>query len=242
MGFLLAFIFTYRGALAPLALVPAMVMPCEPESRLYYVLGLATLLLGILFRVAGVRRIGGRARVHSAGAKSLATSGIYGRVRNPLYIGNLLFAAGIVGIFGSLWGGILAGFFLFVLYTAIAVHEEGALEKLMGSAYRDYRLAVPRWRIRLTPYKKSDASSAVTPVGEILLREKYFFLASVLAILLATSVQFGFFSYPLSDGGLSPEYRTFGGTGLVLLLSVVLFFTVAAKQRRKRGSWLNVVR
>jgi protein-S-isoprenylcysteine O-methyltransferase Ste14 len=240
MGFLLAFIFTYRGALAPLALAPAMILPCEPESRLYYVLGFCTLLLGILFRIAGVRRIGGRARVHSAGVKSLATSGIYGRVRNPLYVGNLLYAAGIVGLFGSLWGGIMAGFYLFVLYTAIAIHEEKVLEQQIGASYREYRLAVPRWRILLRPYRDPDASSSVTPVGEIMRREMYFLLAGVLVALLATCVQFGFFSYSSSGVPFPPEYRTIGGTGLVLLLSLVLFFSVGRKLKRKRGGWLNV--
>jgi protein-S-isoprenylcysteine O-methyltransferase Ste14 len=80
----------------------------------------------------------------------LRVAGPYRYVRNPLYLGNILLAAGI-----SLLGPpvstliIVAGNLLFV-YRLIAIEERG-LARAQGSAYEEYRRLVPRLWPRLSP-------------------------------------------------------------------------------------------
>lgn len=71
----------------------------------------------------------------------LQTSGVYGIVRNPIYLADLLFSLGIAVGFGSIIGVALIPVwwvsFLFVVLT-----EEISMERELGQSYRDYRLQV----------------------------------------------------------------------------------------------------
>lgn len=242
MSYLLAFVFTYRGALVPLALVPVAVLPWEPYSHIRYFTGLALLSLGIFFRVAGVRRIGGRARVHSAGARHLATTGIFGHVRNPLYLGNILYAGGLLALLFSLWSAGLAAFFLLGLYTLIALYEEAALEFQLSTPYRRYMEEVPRWRFRLRPYKASCGTDPVAPLREVIRCESLFILFGIVLCFFASSIQLGFIDPSRLTEILDYEYRALAGTILILLICTALFLRVAIRIGRKRGSWLKVCR
>jgi protein-S-isoprenylcysteine O-methyltransferase Ste14 len=69
------------------------------------------------------------------------TTGIYGIVRNPIYLADVLFTLGFAIIFRSIIGIALiplwwAGFLFLVLV------EEESLERTLGQPYRDYRLRV----------------------------------------------------------------------------------------------------
>ncbi|HEY6357300.1 MAG TPA: isoprenylcysteine carboxylmethyltransferase family protein [Vicinamibacterales bacterium] len=76
---------------------------------------------------------------------ALMTSGIYGRMRNPLYLGLSLFYLGITAIAQSGWM-----LLLFVLVTAIVQYavigaEERYLERRFGTQYVEYKQRVRRW-------------------------------------------------------------------------------------------------
>lgn len=76
---------------------------------------------------------------------ALMTSGIYGRMRNPLYLGMSLFYLGMCAIAQSGWM-----LLLFVPVTAIVRYavigaEERYLERRFGAQYLDYMQAVRRW-------------------------------------------------------------------------------------------------
>ena len=77
----------------------------------------------------------------------LQTSGVYGVVRNPIYLADLLFSLGVAVGFGSIVGVALVPMwwiaFLFVVFV-----EELSLERSLGQAYRDYRARV---RGRIVP-------------------------------------------------------------------------------------------
>ena len=82
--------------------------------------------------------------------KQLARSGPYAHMRNPLYIGTLLVAAGLVVASRNLWLGILfAAVFAFV-YLPVIQLEEQHLRSLFPE-YADYAAAVPALLPRITP-------------------------------------------------------------------------------------------
>lgn len=86
---------------------------------------------------------------HLAKNEKLATSGPYGHVRNPLYLGSLLLAGGVVVGSRSLWVGLVfAGAFVLIYLPVIQLEEEH-LRKLFPS-YADYARKVPSLWPRLT--------------------------------------------------------------------------------------------
>lgn len=86
--------------------------------------------------------------------RRLVTSGLYRRVRNPMYLGVLLILFGESVLLRSpaiLRYALLVGllFHLFVVY-----YEEPALKGKFGAAYQDYCKTVRRWIPNLTGTKK----------------------------------------------------------------------------------------
>ena len=81
--------------------------------------------------------------------KSLVTKGPYNYIRNPQYVGVVLFVVGESILFQSLL--LLAyGVCLVVLYHMFVVfYEEPVNKKRFGQAYKDYLLRVPRWIPRI---------------------------------------------------------------------------------------------
>jgi len=71
----------------------------------------------------------------------LRTTGIYGMVRNPIYLADILFSLGVAIMFRSIIGVALiplwwAGF-LFVILI-----EESSLERTLGQSYQEYKRRV----------------------------------------------------------------------------------------------------
>jgi len=99
--------------------------------------GLPVAVCGLLLR--------GWAAGHLAKNQNLATSGPYAWVRNPLYLGTLLVAAGLV-IAARQWGlaALFAAVFL-LIYLPVIELEEQHLRKLFLE-YEEYANRVPRLR------------------------------------------------------------------------------------------------
>ena len=95
---------------------------------------------------AGRRRRGrhGDAR-RSRNVQRLVTYGIFGWVRNPLYVGNFFIWMGFVVISGVLWFLPVAIVIFAIEYTLIVAYEEGVLESIFGQEYLDYKRTTPRW-------------------------------------------------------------------------------------------------
>lgn len=85
---------------------------------------------------------------HLAKNQLLTTSGPYAHVRNPLYVGSLVMAAGFA-VAGRHWavGGVLAVYVLFFLLPVVE-EEERHLRKLFPG-YEDYARRVPKFWPRL---------------------------------------------------------------------------------------------
>jgi protein-S-isoprenylcysteine O-methyltransferase Ste14 len=71
----------------------------------------------------------------------LKTNGIYGVVRNPIYLADLLFSLGIAVMFGSIIGVALIPIW-WIAFLAIVLAEESSLERTLGQRYLDYKQQV----------------------------------------------------------------------------------------------------
>lgn len=183
-----ALLFRHRGVLVVLAILPATLLPGRDHGSLQLALVFFLLVLGSAVRLAGVRQIGSRARVHTAGARTLLTGGIFGYLRNPLYLGNALVAASLCALLRSAECVPFVLLALLTAYTLVARHEERGLRALFGAPYERYCTEVRRWIPRLRPFASEIDSSAVR-WGDVVRSERLFLLGGA-AILAATALIF----------------------------------------------------
>ena len=71
----------------------------------------------------------------------LKTTGIYGVVRNPIYLADILFSLGFAVMFRSIIGIVLIPIW-WAAYLAIVLVEEASLERTLGQRYLDYKKQV----------------------------------------------------------------------------------------------------
>ena len=94
--------------------------------------------------IFGFRRLGTPVDP-TAGAKRLATDGIYAVTRNPMYLGAVIAFIGLGIARGSSWLLILTSFMPLALQRLAIVREEAHLESRFGDDYRRYKSRVRRW-------------------------------------------------------------------------------------------------
>jgi protein-S-isoprenylcysteine O-methyltransferase Ste14 len=139
-------LFSWRSY-TPLPFVALMLVFAEPTGTSLLAGGLIA-LSGEGMRFWGVAYAGSLTRVTgSVGAPALVVAGPFARVRNPLYIGNILLYVGVGVMSLALWPW-LPGVALvwFVLqYHFIVTREEEFLAKEFGDFYSEYRSNVPRF-------------------------------------------------------------------------------------------------
>src|SRR5262245_52648121 len=76
---------------------------------------------------------------------ALATAGIFGWTRNPLYSGGLLAVLGVALVFALDWLVLLILPNLLILHFGVVRREEQYLEEKFGDRYLLYKLHVPRY-------------------------------------------------------------------------------------------------
>jgi len=139
---LIPWLFTgWRG---PLAALPLAI----PGALL--VLG-GAVLLGECFIRFALQGRGTPAPI--APPERLIVTGAYRRVRNPMYVAVVSLVLGQAALFADLrllaYAGVLwLGFHLFVL-----AYEEPTLRRAFPQDYAAFVAAVPRWILRLTPWR-----------------------------------------------------------------------------------------
>jgi len=110
---------------------------------------LAVLLFGAFvgLGVAAVRELvrGGSSPNPYSPSRALVTSGIYRWMRNPIYLGDLAFVAGLAVALSSVWYVLATTLLFFLLHFGVVRREERYLAQRFGSAYDDYRRQVRRW-------------------------------------------------------------------------------------------------
>jgi protein-S-isoprenylcysteine O-methyltransferase Ste14 len=113
------------------------------------VLGGVFIVLGELWRFAGVAAAGSVTRRRSRNVQRLVTYGVFTWNRNPLYCGNFLIWIGFTILSGVLWFLPVAIVLFAVEYSLIVRYEEGVLESIFGDEYLEYKRRTPRWFPRL---------------------------------------------------------------------------------------------
>lgn len=138
----------------PIPLLIAVLIMADPSWRTFAVGGLVV-ILGESIRLWAVGYAGSATRTRHVGAPSLITGGPYGRVRNPLYVGNFILSLGLC-IMAWAWMPYMIVIFLAAFglqYGLIVSLEEESLKKIFGDEYTAYLAAVPRFLPRFTSYK-----------------------------------------------------------------------------------------
>ena len=122
----------------PVALLPETVQ---------YPLGGVLIVLGIAAVVASRRQFGrAETSIHTTQpTTAIVTDGLYGRTRNPIYLGLALIYAGIAIAADSIWALVLLVPTLIVVRYGVIGREERYLEAKFGEPYRAYMASVRRW-------------------------------------------------------------------------------------------------
>jgi protein-S-isoprenylcysteine O-methyltransferase Ste14 len=76
---------------------------------------------------------------------ALVTGGIFGWLRNPMYVGLTLLLAGLSILLASDWMLVMTIIFVPVIHFGVVKREERYLEAKFGDAYRSYKARVPRY-------------------------------------------------------------------------------------------------
>jgi protein-S-isoprenylcysteine O-methyltransferase Ste14 len=140
-------LFRHRTAL-PLPL--AVVILVFPPSHVFtpavcWALGGMLVAAGEALRLWAVRHIGAISRTRSDRLGPLVATGPFSRLRNPLYIGNILLWSGFALSARAAWLVPFVAIILALEYHAIIAWEEQLLLARLGQTYRDYATRVPRW-------------------------------------------------------------------------------------------------
>jgi len=143
-----AFVFKNRGALLA---VPAVALAALGKPSAFSVtVGLPIAIAGELLRCWAVGYSGVTTRGDAVEAPKLVTAGPYAYVRNPLYVGNFLTAAGFTIAFtgknsGLARLGLIAGALgsMIGVYATIVPHEERFLREKFGEEFDRYCERVP---------------------------------------------------------------------------------------------------
>ena len=107
--------------------------------------GFVLIVIGEWIRLAGVAVAGTVTRRRSRDVQRLVRYGIFGWVRNPLYVGNFLIWLGFIVISGVFWFIPVAILLFAIEYTLIVRYEEGVLESIFGDEYLRYKARTSRW-------------------------------------------------------------------------------------------------
>jgi protein-S-isoprenylcysteine O-methyltransferase Ste14 len=76
---------------------------------------------------------------------TIMDSGIYGRTRNPIYVGFLIVVLAVAMAMNSLWIALSFLVLFLLLHFGVVRPEERYLSGKFGSTYDDYRSRVRRW-------------------------------------------------------------------------------------------------
>ena len=171
MNDLSAFVFGKRGELLAL---PALVLAAAGKPSAFSIAaGLPLAFAGEVVRMWAVGYSGVTTRGDEVTAPALVTAGPYAYVRNPLYAGNFITAAGFaIALTGknsapvrlALVAGSLAA--MAGIYAVIIPHEERYLRETFGPAFDDYVARVPRLVPALEPSEPQHGSYDPAVIGK----------------------------------------------------------------------------
>ena len=112
-----------------------------------WILASGLILVGLALAAAGIRNFARSATPVPTNepTRALATTGIHGWSRNPIYLGLFLLYGGIGIAARSPWALVLTLPLAITIRYGVVAREEAYLERRFGDAYRDYKARVRRW-------------------------------------------------------------------------------------------------
>jgi protein-S-isoprenylcysteine O-methyltransferase Ste14 len=119
-----------------------------PQSNLVrWVIAGCLIVLGLALFAAGIRNFSSANTPVPTNqpTRALATTGIHGWTRNPIYLGMFLLYGGIGVAARGPWVLILTLPLAITIRYGVIAREEVYLERRFGDAYRDYKTRVRRW-------------------------------------------------------------------------------------------------
>jgi protein-S-isoprenylcysteine O-methyltransferase Ste14 len=183
------FVFARRGELLA---VPAVLLAAfgKPSARSIAV-GLPLAFIGEAVRAWAVGYSGVTTRGDAVTAPALVTAGPYAYVRNPLYVGNFITAAGFAIAFTGSNGiakrtALVAGALgaMLAVYSVVVPHEERYLRKTFGAEFDEYVAAVPRVLPRTAPGGSEQGTYDPSVIGRAETRTFVTFGAMLAALAL----------------------------------------------------------
>ena len=87
--------------------------------------------------------------------KHLVVQDLYCFNRNPMYVGVVMLVFGWALLTGNLWNYTYSVFIPIIFHFRVVLYEEREMERLFGKEWETYRNAVPRWGVRIRPFKSS---------------------------------------------------------------------------------------
>jgi len=150
-------------------------------------------------------------------ARYLNTTGMYGMVRHPLYLGNFLIYLGIVMSVPVWWFILLFALLFFIYYERIMYAEEAYLFGLYGKDYESWAAKTPAFLPRLSGWEKPTLPFSIK---NVLKREYPGFFATIVSFT-AIEVMQNFLGK--NEPLLSPNWITFflGGAAIYLTLRTI---------------------
>jgi protein-S-isoprenylcysteine O-methyltransferase Ste14 len=115
------------------------------SGRWMFAIGAIAVVLGVLVRLW--------ASGHVKKDKVLTTTGPYGYVRHPLYVGNHLITFGFCMASGLWWSFLVWGLIAFLFYPGTIAHEDEVLHKLFGRDWERWSAVTQALIPRLSPYQ-----------------------------------------------------------------------------------------
>jgi protein-S-isoprenylcysteine O-methyltransferase Ste14 len=146
-----AFIAVFPAAIA--GWLPWVVDRPNPAAPAVHVIGLALIAAGwgvLLWCARDFGRRGNGTPAPYDPPRALVTSGLYGVVRNPMYVGVLTAILGWALWFWSGRVGLYFALFALAFHARVLLYEEPRLLRSFGADFARYRARVPRWFPRLS--------------------------------------------------------------------------------------------
>lgn len=157
----------------------------RPLAAWEYALGAVALGLGLLLRGSSRLYMGRSSDTRRLHANHLVVDGPYAWVRNPIYLGNACFAAGLALLAGAAIAVPALMGLLFLHYYRVIVAEERMLAETFGTVYLGYLAAVPRFLPRWSALREG--------LGRLRRERKIFgWVLSAASLLIATRVCWSF--------------------------------------------------
>jgi protein-S-isoprenylcysteine O-methyltransferase Ste14 len=140
-----------------LGLIPALLVAADANRGGGLPFGVVLMVPGVVFLLVCVRDFfisGGGTLAPWDPPRRLVMVGLYRFVRNPMYVGDILWLLGWSLAVGSCWVAWYAALWAVLFHLRVIYHEEPWLRRQFGTDWEAYSASVHRWLPRLRPWNR----------------------------------------------------------------------------------------